>query len=58
MIYKYTYKNKKTGGKFGSNNKLIGEDIELVTEIRDGMMRNEDKRIIKKNERQRIHKSK
>lgn len=54
-MYKYIYISKKNGAKFYFNEKRNDEDLELVTEIRDEMMRSEDKNIINKNERQRIY---
>jgi hypothetical protein len=54
-MYKYIYISKKNGMKFYFNEKQNDEDLELVREVRDGMMRSEDKNIINKNERQRIY---
>lgn len=54
-MYKYIYISKKNGAKFYFNEKQNDEDLELVREIRDEMMRSEDKNIINKNERQRIY---
>ena len=54
-MYKYIYISKKNGMKFYFNEKQTDEDLELVIEVKDGMMRSEDKNIINKNERQRIH---
>jgi hypothetical protein len=54
-MYKYIYISKKNGMKFYFNEKQNDEDLELVKEVRDGMMRSEDKNIINKNERQRIY---
>jgi len=41
--------------KFYFNDKQTDEDLELVMEVRDGMMRSEDKNVINKNERQAIY---
>jgi hypothetical protein len=54
-MYKYIYISKKNGMKFYFNEKQTDEDLELVIEVKDGMMRSEDKNIINKNERQRIY---
>jgi len=49
-MYKYIYKSKTNGIKFYFNEKKNDEDLELVVEVRDGMMRNKDKNIINKND--------
>jgi hypothetical protein len=54
-MYKYIYISKKNGMKFYFNDKQTDEDLELVMEVRDGMMRSEDKNVINKNERQAIY---
>jgi len=48
---KYTYKNKITGAKIYTNCQITGEEWELVSEIKDGMMKSEDKNVVKKDER-------
>jgi len=45
---RYTYKNKITGAKIYTNCKVEGEQWELVSEIKDGMMKSEDKNVIQK----------
>ena len=50
-MYKYIYISKKNGMKFYFNEKQTDEDLELVKEVRDGMMRSEDKNIIQKNDK-------
>jgi len=47
-MQKYTYKNKITGAKIYTNCKITGGDWELVSEIKDGMMKSEDKNVIQK----------
>ncbi|MFW6173527.1 MAG: hypothetical protein ACOC5T_07275 [Elusimicrobiota bacterium] len=43
-MYKYVYKNKKTGKRVYSNKKLRNKDLELVRSVRN----TKQKKIIKK----------
>lgn len=53
MQYRYIYRSKINGAKFYLNEKSEDEDLELITEVRGGPIR-EDK-IIKKDDRQGIY---
>jgi len=39
MRHKYIYKNKKTGRKIFTNQKMDSSSFELVSEVRNGLMK-------------------
>lgn len=47
-MYKFIYKNTKTGKKIYSNKKLDDKDLILVTNVRDSHFASKSSRIIKK----------
>ena len=53
MQYRYIYRSKINGAKFYLNEKSEDTDLELISEVRGGPIK-EDK-IIKKDDRSRIH---
>ncbi|MFA5050959.1 MAG: hypothetical protein WC499_02490 [Patescibacteria group bacterium] len=47
-MYKYTYKNKKTGKVIYANEPIKGDDLILISQIKDGMIKSNNKKVVKK----------